>query len=49
MLYGCYYKRPRRTLLGSYCQGLDLLGTMALCSWPITVAETASPSPMPGE
>jgi hypothetical protein len=29
MLYGRYYRRPRRTLLGSYCQGLDLLGMMA--------------------
>ena len=29
MLHGRYYKRPRRTLLGSYCQGLDLLGMTA--------------------
>jgi hypothetical protein len=29
MLSGRYYKRPRRTLLGSYCQGLDLLGITA--------------------
>lgn len=29
MSYGRYYKRPRRTLLGSYCQGFDLLGMTA--------------------
>jgi hypothetical protein len=29
MPYSRYYERPRRTLLGSYCQGLDLLGMTA--------------------